>query len=138
MAVDYIGHGSPENLSKSLKVVCCSTQSRQLVQAQPTQECSIKTTRPVTLPPFSTTIIKGSTKLRSNGIRHNLIAEPSENIQIPTCMQCAPTYCILESGCNRVALGLRNILAKSITIPSRAVLGQLQQAKMVPIDLASK
>ena len=28
MAVDYIGHNSPKNLSQSWKVVCCATQSR--------------------------------------------------------------------------------------------------------------
>ena len=53
-------------------------------------------------------------------------------------MQGAPTYCILQPGSNRVAAGLRNILAKSITILSRAVVDQLQQAKMVPIDQVSK
>ena len=53
-------------------------------------------------------------------------------------MQSAPTYCILEPGSNRVAVGLRNVSAKSITIPSRAVVGQLQQARMVPNDQASK
>ena len=53
-------------------------------------------------------------------------------------MQCAPTYCILEPDSNRVAVGLRNISAKSITIPSRAVVGQLQQAEMVPNVQASK
>ena len=64
-------------------------------------------------------------------MRLNLIAEQSENTQLPSSVLCAPTYCILEPGPNRVAVVLRNILAKSITIPSRAVLGQLQQAKMV-------
>ena len=49
-----------------------------------------------------------------------------------------PTYCILEPGSIRVAVGLRNILVKSITIPSRAVVGQLQQAKMVPKVQTSK
>ena len=28
MAVDYIGHNSPKDLSKSWKVVCCATQSK--------------------------------------------------------------------------------------------------------------
>ena len=28
MAVDYIGHNSPKNLSQSWKVVCCATQTR--------------------------------------------------------------------------------------------------------------
>ena len=68
----------------------------------------------------------------------NLIAEQSENAQLPSSVQCAPTYCILGPGSNRVAVGLRNLLTKSITIPSRAVVGQLQQAKMVPNVQASK
>ena len=71
-------------------------------------------------------------------MRLNLFAEPSESTQLPFSVQCAPIYCILEPGSNRVVVGLRNVLAKSITIPSRAVMGQLQQAKMVPNDQASK
>ena len=71
-------------------------------------------------------------------MRLNLITEPSESTQLPSSAQCAPTYCILEPGSNRVAVGLRNILVKSITIPSGAAVGQLQQAKMVPNDQASK
>ena len=43
-----------------------------------------------------------------------------------------PTYCTLEPSSNRVAVGLRNIPSKSISIPSKAVVGQLQQAQMVP------
>ena len=54
MAGDFINQKNPENVSKSWKVVCCATQSRRLVQAQPSRKGSIKTTKPVTLPPFST------------------------------------------------------------------------------------
>ena len=125
MAVDFINKNNPENVSKSWKVVCCATQSRRLVQAQPSKKGSIKTTKPVTLPPFSTTIIKGSTKLRSHCMRLNLIAESSKRTNLPPSVQCAPTYCTLEPGSNRVAVGLRNISSKFITIPSRAVVGQL-------------
>ena len=71
-------------------------------------------------------------------MRLNLIAEPLESTQLPSSVQCAPTYCILEPGPSRVAVGLRNISAKSITIPSRAVVAQLQQAKMVHNDQACK
>ena len=65
-------------------------------------------------------------------MRLSLIAEQSQNTQLPSSVQCTLPYYILEPGSNRVAVGLRNILAKSITVPSRAVVGQLQQAKMVP------
>ena len=118
MVVDFMKHNKPGNVSKSWKVECCATQSRRLMQTQPIQKGSIKTTNPVTLPPFSTTIIKGSTKLRSHGMRLNLIAEPSDSTQLPlqSSMQCVPTYYTLEPGSSRLAVGLRNISSKSITI----------------------
>ena len=77
MAVEYIDKFKPENLSKSWKAVCCATQSKRLVQAQLENKFLVRTTKSVTLPPFSTTTIKGSTKLRSHGMRLNLIAEPN-------------------------------------------------------------
>ena len=71
-------------------------------------------------------------------MRFNLVAEPSDCTQLPASVQCVPTYCILEPSYNRVAIGLKNISAKAITIPSRVVVGKLQQARMVPDDKASK
>ena len=138
MVVEFISQNNPKNVSKSWKAVCCATQSKWLVQAQPENKYLVRTTKPITLPPFSTTTIKGSTKLRSHGMRLNLVAEPSDCTQLPASVQCAPTYCILEPGSNRVAVGLKNISAKAITIPSRIVVGKLQQARMVPDDKASK
>ena len=63
-------------------------------------------------------------------MRLNLIAEPSNCTQLPASVQCTPTYCTLEPGSNRVAVGLKNISAKAITIPSRVVVGRLQQARV--------
>ena len=126
MAVDFINQNNPEHMSDSWNVVCCATQSRRLVQAQPMQKVSIRTTKPVKLPPFSTTIVKGSTKLRSHGMWLNLIAESSNSTQLPASVLCTPTYHSLEPGSTRVAVG--NISSKSITIPSCVIVGQLQQA----------
>ena len=138
MVVDFINQNNPDKISKSWKAVCCATQSKWLVQAQPDNKYLIRTTKPITLPPFSTTTIKGSTKLRSHGMRLNLIAEPSDYTQLPASVQCAPTYCKMEPGSNRVAVGLKNISAKAITIPSWVVVGRIQQARMVPDDKASE
>ena len=118
--------------------MCCATQSKWLVQAQPENKFLIRTTKSVTLPPFLTTTIKGCTKLRSHGMRLNLIAEPSNCTQLSASVQCTPTYCTLEPGSNRVAVGVKNISAKTITIPSRVVVDRVQQARMVPDDQSSK
>ena len=125
MVVEYISQNNPENVTKSWKAVCRATQSKWLVQAQPENKNLVRTTKPTTLPPFSTTTIKGITKLRSHGMRLNLFAEPSDCTQLPASAQCTPTYCILEPGSIRVAVALKNISTKAITIPSRIVVGKL-------------
>ena len=71
-------------------------------------------------------------------MRLNLIAEPSNCAQLPTSVQCTPTYCTLEPGSNRVSVGVKNVSSRAITIPSRVVVGRLQQARMVPDDQSSK
>ena len=118
MVVDFINQNKPDNVSKSWKVVCCATHSRKLVQAQPRCKRSIKTTRPIILPPFSTKIVKGNTKFRSHGMRLNLIVESSSGTQLPSLVQCTPTYCTLEPSSSRVSVGLMNLSSRSITIPS--------------------
>ena len=126
MAVDFINQNKPNHVLKSWKVVCCATHSKRLVQAQPSQKGSIQTIKPVTLSSFSTTIVKGTTKLWSHGMQLNLIAESSKGTQLPLGVQCTPTYCTLEPGSSRVAIGLRNISSQSITVPFRVVVGQIQ------------
>ena len=58
----------------------------------------------------------------------NLIAESSSGTQLPSGVQCVPAYCTLETGSNRVTVGLRNLSSQSIKIPPQVVVGQLQQA----------
>ena len=84
------------------------------------------------MPPFSTTIVHGHTKLKSHGVKLNLIAEPFKDSQLPSSVQCTPTYCNLGPGSNSITVGLRNTLAKKITVQSRTIVCQVQLANMVP------
>ena len=100
MAVDSLGLFDTAKLSPSWKTVCFATQTRRQIQAQQIQKQTVKTTKPTTLPPFSTTVVHGHTKLKGHGLKLNLIAEPSKNSQLPSNIQCTPTYCTLEPGSN--------------------------------------
>ena len=84
------------------------------------------------MPPFSTTIVWGHTKLKDNIVKFNLIAEPFEDNQLPSSVQCTATYCNLEPGSNKVTVGHRNISSRKITVPSRTIVCQIQLANMVP------
>ena len=124
MAVDSLGTSDTSKLSTPWKTVCFATQTRRKIQAQQFQKQTVKTTKPITLPPFSTTIVHGHTKLKSHGVKLNLIAEPFKDSQLPSSIQCTPSYCNLEPGSNRVTVSLRNISAKKITVPSRTIVCQ--------------
>ena len=131
MAGDSLGTLDHTKLTTPWKTVWCATQSQRKGQAQQLKKNTVKTTKPITLPSFSTTIVWGHTKQKGHGMKLNLIAEPSESNQLPSSVQCTPTYCNLEPGVNRVTVGLRNVSAKQITIPSRTVVCQIQLANMV-------
>ena len=123
MAVDFISQSQPANLMKSWKALCCAIQSRQLGTGTANNQIFCENYLASYFAPFSTSTIRGSTNLRSHGLRLNLIAEPLDSTQLPPSVQCSPSYCILEPGSNRVAVGIRNILAKAITIPSKTCCG---------------
>ena len=76
MAVDSLGTLDSVNLTTPRKIVCCVTQSQRKVQRQHLQKHIVKITKPITLPPFSITIVWGHTKLKRHGVKLNLIAEP--------------------------------------------------------------
>ena len=137
-AVGSLGTSDPSKLSTPWKTVCFANQTRRKIRAQQFHEQTVKTTKPITLPPFSTTVVHGHTKLESHGVKLNLIAEPFKDSQKPSNIRCTLTYCNLEPGSNRVTVGLRNISARKITVPSRTIVCQLQLANMVPSIQTSK
>ena len=71
-------------------------------------------------------------------MRLNLIAESSNGTQLPSGVQCTPTYCTLEPGSSRVSVGLRNLSSRSITIPLQSIVGQLQQATIQEVQTSGK
>ena len=112
--------------------MCYATKTRRQIQAQQVQKPTVKTTKPITLPPFCTTVVHGHTKLKGHGLKLNLIAEPFKTSQLPSNIQCTPTYCTLEPCSNWVTVGLRNISARKITVPSKTILCQIQLANIIP------
>ena len=61
-------------------------------------------------------------------MRLNLIVESHNGTQLPSGIQCTPSYCTMEPGFSRVSVGLRNLSARPISIPLHSVVGHLQQA----------
>ena len=82
--------------------------------------------------PWKTVCCVTQTRTKIQAVKLNLIAEPFKDIQLPSSIQCTPTYCNLEPGSNRVTVGLKNVSARKITVPSRTIVCQVQLANMVP------
>ena len=92
----------------------------------------MKTTKSVTLQPFPTTSVYGFKKMRRHRMRLNLTAGLIAHSQLSSSNQCTPTYCNQESSSSRITVGFRNVSAKKITIPAKAVIFQMQLANRVP------
>ena len=45
-------------------------------------------------------------------------------------MQCIPTYCNLELGSSRIPVGFRNLSAKEIVIPAKAIICQVHMVTL--------
>ena len=122
IVMEFVNQNKPDHVSKSWKVLCCAIPSRKLVPAQPKLKRSIKTTKPIILPPFSTTIVKGSTKLKNQGMRLNLIAESLSGTQLPSGVQCSPTYfgAWLQPGCCRTEESVIMVHNNNITVCCRS------------------
>ena len=120
-----------EHAQQSRKAVYCTTQIRRQVQSQQLQKGIVKTTKPVTLQPFSPTSVYCFTKIKGHGMRLNLIAVPISDSQLCNSIQCIPTCCILEPGSSGITIGLRNVSAKKITIQAKVVICQMHLANMV-------
>ena len=67
-------------------------------------------------------------------MRLTLIAESSNGTQLPSGVQCTPTYCTMEPGSSRISVGLKNLSAKPITIPLQSGVGQLEQATIQKVQ----
>ena len=52
MAVDSLGTSDTSNLSLPWKTVSFATETKRKIQAQQVQKQTVKTTKPITLPPF--------------------------------------------------------------------------------------
>ena len=112
------------------KNICCATQTRRHVQTQQLQKGLVKTTKSITLPPFSTY----STWLyQIKRTWDETIWE--QNPQKITCYHIEysvhPTI-VTWSQVPTVTKGLRNISAKKSTIPARAIVCQVLLANRVP------
>ena len=58
---------------------------------------------------FPTISVKGLTKIKGNGMKLNLIVEPTSNSSLPNRVHYALTCCNLEPGSSRISVGLRNL-----------------------------
>ena len=103
MAVDSLGTSDTSKLSTPWRTGCFATQTRRKIQAQQIQKQTVKTTKPITF----------------------------QDSQLPSNIQCTLTYCTLEPGSNRVTVGLRNISARKIIVPSKTIVCQIQLANMI-------
>ena len=92
-------------------------------------------TKNITLNPFETLKVSGNTSFRKHSKRVNVIIERPESHEHNMVAPVA-TYTVLKPGSTRIQFGLRNLLARSITLKSKTTIAKFSAANAVPDMLA--
>ena len=92
----------------------------------------VKVTKATVIPAGQRKEIHALTKIKHGGYGVNLIREVSEKHPLPQALDLKNSYCNLTPGSAKVNLMLENTTRKNITIPTRAIVCQLNLANQIP------
>ena len=92
----------------------------------------IRTTRSIVIPPKTSVIIKGHTKIQHGGYSVNAIVETSPTHPLPKGLEQTRSYSNLTAGSSRVRVSLNNSTTQPISLPPKAIIGELHLANLIP------
>ena len=98
---------------------------------------TVKVTKTVEIPPFSTIQVHGTTKVKGHDKRVNLILEPKDNRYNPSAVV-VPSYANLRPGSRKVNMSLRNLTNRNVTVRVKSIVAQVTTANVVPSTLTLK
>ena len=98
---------------------------------------TVKVTKTVGIPPFSTIQVHGIMKVKGHDMRVNLIAEPKNNGCNPSVVV-VPSYGNLRPGSSKVNMSCINLNSRSITVKAKLIVAQVAAANVVPPMLTPK
>ena len=96
---------------------------------------TVKLTKSVEIPPFSTRQVKGLTKVKDHDKMVNLIVEPIDN-GFSSSVVPIPSYTILKPGSSKVDMNIRNLTSRKIKVKAKSIIAKVATANVVPLMLA--
>ena len=100
-------------------------------------EGTVKQTKTIEIPPFSTIQVHGMTKVKGHEKKVNLLVEPMENRPNPS-MVVVPGYTVLIPGSSKVNMNVRNLPSRKITVKGKSIVAQVTAANMILLMLAQE
>ena len=97
----------------------------------------VKVQKATTLPPFSTTFVKGRSNVKGHYKRINVATEHSDNIKNHS-IATVRSYSFMKPGSNKVVVGVRNLTSKEVVLKVGTVIGRIEAANAIPPMLAPK
>ena len=135
---------SSSQVLKTSYVSCCaarrSTQVKDCLNSFSLEQVkgSVKTTKKVVIPAFSTIEVSGMSKVKGHSKKVHIIVEGSQESKLPSSILVTNTYGQLQAGSSRVHCGIRNVSAKAVTIPAKTIIGEVSAANKIPDILLPK
>ena len=97
----------------------------------------VKVHKTTTLPPFSTTFVKGRSSVKGHYKRVNVAIEHSDKVTNKN-ITVVRSYSFIKPISNKVAVGVRNLTSKQVVLKAGTIIGRIEAANAVPPMLAPK
>ena len=98
---------------------------------------TVKHTKAVEIPPFSTIQVHGITKVNGHDKTVNCIVEPKNHRYNPSVVVVL-SFANLRPGSSKVNMSLRNLSSRNITVKEKLIVAQVATANVVPPMLTPK
>ena len=121
--------------SKMKEEANCSPWKSDSVEVQKFQlddvKGSVHTTQKVMIPPFSTINVQANTSVGEHWMWVHVLTELALSPQLPPAVVTTATYKELCPGSSRVPVCLHNLIASSVEIPTKTVVGQIAPTNQI-------
>ena len=122
-----------DKLPTSWKFIKDDVEFKKKLEGQPDKPIGFaKMSKVEKIAPNESRILHYLTKAKCHGMSVNVLVEPSEVPKLPPGLECQYSYSDIIKGSSKIAVSIRNVTDRTITLPKGTRVGEIYTANRIP------
>ena len=122
-----------DKLPTSWKFIKDDVEFKKKLEGQPDKPIGfVKMSKVEKIAPNESRILHCLAKAKCHGMSVNVLVEPSEVPKLPPGLECQYSYSDIIKGSSKIAVSIRNVTDRTITLPKGTRVGEIYTANRIP------